>query len=212
LSPIRKNYYDKKLKQAQHHLVNYDSSYFNSRLPCSEAWRLYDHFSDDCLFLDIETTGYYGDITVIGMYDGNNVMTLVKDQSLNKEDLKDILKHYKMLVTFNGRSFDIPCINKYFNNVIPDISHLDLRFPLAKLGFTGGLKKIEERLNVKRSDSTEGLSGEDAVYLWRDYIKNGNKDSLNLLVEYNTEDIINLKPLAEFVFTSMKKNMVKQFR
>jgi uncharacterized protein YprB with RNaseH-like and TPR domain len=211
LSPIRKHYYNKQLITAKKHLTNYNSAYFKGKLPSSEAWRLYDFFSDDCVFLDIETTGYYGDITVIGMYDGNNIMTLVKNQSLTKENLKDILSRYKMLVTFNGLSFDVPVINRYFNKIIPDIPHLDLRFPLAKLGFTGGLKKIEERLRINRSDDTSGLSGEDAVHLWRDYTKNGNKKALDLLVEYNTEDIINLKPLADFVFDSMKKRMLQQF-
>ncbi|MBW2971973.1 ribonuclease H-like domain-containing protein, partial [Candidatus Woesearchaeota archaeon] len=206
LSPARKGYYDRQLKEAKKHLAGYNSSYFHGKLPCSEAWRLYDHFSDDCLFLDIETTGYYGDITVIGMYDGNDVMTLVKGQSLDKDNLKDIVSRYKMLVTFNGKSFDVPCINRYFGGVIPDIPHLDLRFPLAKLGFTGGLKMIEERLGISRSDDTQGLSGEDAVALWHDYKVNGNTDSLNLLVEYNTEDIVNLKPLARFVFDGMKKS------
>ena len=211
LSPIRKNYYDKQLCEAKKQLMDYNSSYFKGKLPNSETWRLYDFFSDDCLFLDIETTGYYGDITVIGMYDGREVMTLVKNQGLTKENLKDIVSRYKMLVTFNGLSFDVPVINRYFNKVIPDVPHLDLRFPLAKLGFTGGLKRIEERMNIKRSDGTKGLAGEDAVHLWNDYVKNGNKESLNLLVEYNTEDIINLKPLAGFVFDSMKKRMMQNF-
>jgi len=211
MSAARKNYYNRQLKQAKKHLADYNSSFFHSCLPSSETWRLYDHFSDDCLFLDIETTGYYGDITVIGAYDGDNVHTLVKDQGLTKDNIKSILAHHKMIVTFNGRSFDVPCINKYFDGVVPDIPHLDLRFPLAKLGFTGGLKKIEERLKINRSDSTEGMCGEDAVHLWRDYVKNGNQEALDLLVEYNTEDIINLKPLADFVFKEMKKNMVKEF-
>jgi uncharacterized protein YprB with RNaseH-like and TPR domain len=212
LSPVRKSYYDKCINEAKQHLNEHNSHYFHGKLPKSEAWRLYDHFSDNCLFLDIETTGYYGDITVIGMYDGNNVMTLVKNQSLNKDTLKDILSRYKMLVTFNGLSFDVPVINKYFNGVVPDIPHLDLRFPLAKLGYRGGLKVIEENLGIKRSEATTGLSGEDAVHLWHDYIRNGNTDALNLLVEYNTEDILNLKPLARFVFDGMKKDMLQHFR
>ena len=212
LSPVRKNYYSRKLAEAKRHLKDHDSSYFADRLPNSETWRLYDHFSDDCLFLDIETTGYYGDITVIGMYDGNDVMTLVKGQGLSKHNLKRILSNYKMLVTFNGKSFDVPVINRYFNNVVPDIPHLDLRFPLARLGFTGGLKKIEEALNIRRSSDTEGMSGEDAVFLWHDYIRTGNIDSLNLLVEYNTEDIVNLKPLAGFVFDEMREKILKSMR
>ncbi|MBU2561004.1 MAG: ribonuclease H-like domain-containing protein [Nanoarchaeota archaeon] len=211
LSPARKGYHDRNLKEAKARLADHDSSYFKGRLPSSEAWRLYDHFSDDCLFLDIETTGYYGDITVVGMYDGREVMTLVRDRSLTKENMRDILSRYKMLVTFNGLSFDVPVINRYFNGVMPDIPHLDLRFPLAKLGFTGGLKRIEERMGIRRSEETQGLSGEDAVRLWRNHMR-GDPRALDILVEYNTEDIVNLKPLAGFVFDEMKKRMMEQFR
>lgn len=210
MSQARKHHYARKLDEAGKHLAGHDSSYFTRILPKSEAWRLYDHFSDDCLFLDIETTGYYGDITVIGMYDGDQTMTLVKGQSLDKDNIRDILSRYKMLVTFNGLSFDIPVINRYFNNVVPDIPHLDLRFPLARLGFTGGLKTIEADLNILRSDDTDGLSGEDAMHLWHDYIRNGNRESLDLLVEYNTEDIVNLKPIADFVFRGMKQRLMSR--
>jgi len=212
ISGLRKGYYDRSISEARKQLCDYNSEYFTGKLPRSEAWRLYDFFRDDCLFLDIETTGYYGDITVIGMYDGRDVKTLVKDRSLDKHNLKEILSRHKMIVTFNGLSFDVPVINRYFNGVVPDVPHLDLRFPLAKLGFTGGLKAIEERLDVKRSDATHGLAGEDAVRLWHEYKKTGNDDALNLLVEYNTEDIINLRPLADFVFSEMKKNMLQNFK
>jgi uncharacterized protein YprB with RNaseH-like and TPR domain len=212
ISQLRKGYYDRQLCEAKQHLAGYNSCYFSDRLPRSEAWRLYDHFRDDCLFLDIETTGYYGDVTVVGAYDGREVMTLVKNRSLNKDNLKRVLSNYKLLVTFNGLSFDVPTLNRCFNSIIPNIPHLDLRFPLRRLGYTGGLKLIEERLNVKRSDATQGLSGIDAVRLWNSYIKKGDQDALNLLVEYNTEDILNLKPLAEFVFNGMKTDMMQHFK
>ncbi len=212
ISQLRKGYYDRKIAEASKELADNNSAYFSKVLPKSDVWRIYNHFSDDCLFLDIETTGYYGDITVIGMYDGHDVMTLVKNEGLTKDNLKGIISRYKMLVTFNGLSFDVPVINKYFGGAVPDIPHLDLRFPLARLGFKGGLKSIERQMEIHRSESTKELSGEDAVHLWHEYMKTGNREKLNLLVEYNTEDILNLKPLAEFVSKEMKKNLAGYFR
>jgi len=212
ISPVRKRYYDNKLSEAKKHLLDQDSKYFSGVLPVSEMWRLYDTFSDDCVFLDIETTGYYGDITVLGMYDGRDTMTLVKHRNLTKENVKDILKRYKMIVTFNGLSFDVPVINRYFDGVVPSVPHLDLRFPLKKLGFTGGLKQIEESVGIKRSAATTGLRGEDAIHLWQEYMSTGDADALDLLVEYNTEDVLNLKPLANFVFSSMKRRLSENFR
>ena len=93
-SPKRKYFYNNILKKAKTHLFNYDSSFFTV-FPNSETWRLYDYFRDDCLFLDIESTGYYGDISMIGIYDGYDTHTLVKGQSLNKYNLKSILSQGK---------------------------------------------------------------------------------------------------------------------
>lgn len=204
ISPKRKAYFDRRIIEARQHLADYDSAFFHSRFPKSEVWRMFDHFSDDCMFIDIETSGSYGDITVVGIYDGDTTHTLVKGRSLDKYNIRGILKHCKLLVSFNGQSFDVPCIDRYFNKVIPEVPHLDLRFPLAKLGFTGGLKKIEERLGIRRSTDTEGMCGEDAISLWNDYIISGDTGSLDLLVEYNTEDVINLEPIAKFVYSEMK--------
>ena len=205
----RKDYFSRQLKTARKQLFDHNSSFFNS-MPCSEVWRLYDYFKDDCLFLDIETTGYYGDISVLGMFDGYETYTLVKDQSLTKQNVKQILSKYKLLVTFNGRSFDLPMIKRQFN-ISPNIPHLDLRFPLSKIGYDGGLKNIEKDLGIKRCDSVAGMSGDQAVVLWHDFIENRRKESLDLLVAYNEEDIVNLRPLADFVYKNLSLKLKKDF-
>src|SRR5438552_3647791 len=47
-------------------------AYFAGRLPSNQHWRLFREFQDACAFLDIETTGQFGDsaITTIALYDG----------------------------------------------------------------------------------------------------------------------------------------------
>lgn len=135
-------------------------------------------------------------------------MTLVKNRSLDKYNLKKILSHCSMIVTFNGLSFDVPVLNRCFNRIVPDVPHLNLRFPLKRLGFTGGLKLIEQKLGIMRSERTAGMSGNAAVSLWHDYVATGNQDSLEFLVEYNTEDVVNLRPIADFVFAMMKKKVM----
>jgi len=210
-SPKRKMYYSKQLRRAQRFLFDYDSSFFTS-FPSSEAWRLYDHFRDDCLFLDIETTGYYGDISVIGCFDGYDVMTLVKHRSLDKRNLKRIFRGKQLLVTFNGLSFDVPVIKRCFGDVLPDIPHLDLRFPLARLGYAGGLKSVERSLGIVRCKDSFGLVGSDAVGLWHEYLLTGSSKALDLLVKYNEGDIVNLKPLADFVFDHLSEDLKLRFR
>ena len=197
ISSNNKSEYDNLILDAKKNLYSSNSSFFTDKLPSGEHWRLYNFFKDEVCFLDIETTGYHGDITVLGLYDGVNTKTFVKGETLFKNKIEEELNKYKMFVTFNGASFDIPVIKKEFD-IKFDKPHADLRFVLKKLGHNGGLKKIEQDLGVKRADEVVGISGEDAVYLWNKYRKTGDKSALELLVKYNKEDIINLKQLADF--------------
>jgi hypothetical protein len=206
-SQSRKSYCDRRLEVAKSSLIARDSSYFVDKLRSSESWRLYDFFKDDCAFLDIETTGYYGDITVVGVFDGRETKTLVKGFNLDKENLRRALGDAKLLVTFNGQSFDVPVINRYFDGVMPNIPHLDLRFALAKLGLRGGLKSIEHELGIKRCAEVEGIDGNDAVILWQMYKRTGEREYLDKIVKYNEEDIINLRPLADFAYSKLSERV-----
>ncbi len=203
LSPLRKGFYDRQLTKAKHALAAEDTGFFSQSFPLSQTWRLYNEFRDDAVFLDIETSGYYGDITVIGLYDGHDTKTMVRGHNLDKILLRKILEQYKLLVTFNGASFDLPVIKRYFGNIIPNIPHIDLRHVCAKVGLTGGLKQIEKTMGIKRPDELDGVSGEDAVYLWQNYKATGKREYLELLVQYNEEDIINLLPIADKVINKL---------
>ncbi|MBI5072667.1 ribonuclease H-like domain-containing protein [Candidatus Woesearchaeota archaeon] len=203
----RKIFCDQQIKKAKEAAWNQDASMLKSLFPHAEHWRLYDYFKEDVCFLDIETSGYYGDITVVGIYDGKETKSMVKGKNLDPYLLAKLLREYKLLVTFNGASFDLPVINKYYPNTIPNIPHIDLRHPLAKLGFTGGLKQIEKELGIRRAKEVQGMHGGDAVTLWHLYKATGEEKYLERIVQYNEEDIINLKPLAEFVYEKMKEKI-----
>jgi hypothetical protein len=82
-------------------------------------------------------------------------------------------------------------------------------YPLRRIGFSGGLKKIEQMLGISRSEGTTGLSGFDAVRLWREY-ERGNNRSLDLLLEYNREDIVNLKTIIDMVYDRLVENKFGQ--
>jgi len=203
----RKILYNQQITVAHKALENDDALFLSKLFPKAEHWRLYNLFKDEACYLDIETSGYYGDITVVGIYDGKETKTMVKGRNLDAHVLGKLLRQYKMIISFNGSSFDLPVINRYYPNTIPDILHIDLRHVLAKLGFSGGLKKIEKQLGIKRAEEVCGINGSDAVYLWNMYKATGKEHYLELLVKYNEEDIINLKPLAEFAYTEMKKKV-----
>jgi uncharacterized protein YprB with RNaseH-like and TPR domain len=75
------------------------------------------------------------------------------------------------------------------------------------VGLNGGLKEVENKLGIRRNKIVEGLYGGDALALWRIYKNTGDEYYLNLLIEYNEEDIINLKRIASVVVDTLKKGI-----
>jgi uncharacterized protein YprB with RNaseH-like and TPR domain len=178
--------------------------YFAVRLPLREQWRAWPEFRGAVGYLDIETTGLdigRDAVTVVGLYDGRRKRSFVKGDNL--EDLPAALDGVRLLVTFNGSRFDVPFLRRAFPRMRLDQLHLDLMNPLHRIGFWGGLKRIERRLGIQRSDETAGMGGGDAVRLWSEY-EAGDEDALDTLVAYNREDVVNLEPLAEFAYSSMR--------
>ena len=169
-----------------------DFNFFANVLPRSEHWRAFRHFSDSVAYVDIETTGLSpkrDDLTVVGIYDGKDAKTYV--HGINLDDIIEELAKYELLVTFNGARFDLPFIKQKYPQIEFNQLHIDLMYPLRRIGLSGGLKKIEQELGISRSDETTGIDGFEAVRLWRRY-ERGEKDALKLLLEYNREDIVNL--------------------
>jgi hypothetical protein len=175
-------------------LAAHDARFFAELLPSNQQWRLFPHFRDNVAYFDIETTGLgnYGDhITTIALYDGQKIHHYVYGENL-PQFKNDILK-YNLLVSFNGKCFDIPFINSYFGITLTT-PHIDLRYILASLGYSGGLKLIEHQLGFDRGELAE-VDGFFAVLLWNDYAKKKNKAALDTLLAYNILDAVNLEAL-----------------
>ena len=172
-----------------------DVGYFHDNLSSKEQWRIFREFQNTTVYLDIETTGLGepGDIiTTIALYDGENIKYYVKGINLN--DFKKDIMEYRVIVTYNGKTFDIPFIENYFGISIPH-AHLDLRYILYSLGYSGGLKSCERQLGIGRTGSLADVDGFFAVLLWNDYRKKRNEKSLETLLSYNIEDVLNLEYL-----------------
>jgi uncharacterized protein YprB with RNaseH-like and TPR domain/predicted nuclease with RNAse H fold len=196
------------LKASETALRKKDVLFFAENLPKREYWRLYPTFKDSTVFLDIETTGlsfWYDDITVIGIFNGNNVKTFIQGQNLN--DFRKEIRKYSILVTYNGTLFDLRFIrDKLGQYCIPPV-HIDLRFLLRRLGHTGGLKSVEEQMNIVRDDDISCMDGFDATVLWNRYVR-GDDYALESLVKYNTADIVNLKPLLEHACAKLQMDFL----
>ncbi len=196
ISRSRKLFYNRQLCIAKNRLFHDDASYFARHFPSSHHWRLYEEFRQDAVFLDIETDKK-GNITVIGLFDGEKEMSMVEGINLDKNVLMQQLRRYKMIVTFNGLSFDLPRLRNYFQ-IGFDVPIVDLKHACQKLGLNGGLKAVEEKLGIDRPHHLKAYGGDNAIDLWRAYHASGDREYLQLLVEYNREDCVNLKPIADF--------------
>lgn len=187
------------LTQSYEQLKCCNPSFFIGAMQAAEHWRLFPEFRSSTAYLDIETNGYAGPrgyITAISLYDGQAVYNYVKGRNLN--DFKRDINRYKLLVTFNGKCFDIPFIEKHFKMTLPQ-AHIDLRYILRDLGLTGGLKSCEKRVGIDRKE-LDGVDGFFAVLLWQDFKRRKNQKALETLLAYNVQDVINLETLMVFAY------------
>lgn len=144
------------LQDSLHQHASRNLRYFYERLAANQHWRLYRELQYSCAFLDIETTGtVYGEITTIALYDGRAVRHFANGQNLS--EFAEIIQAYELLVTYNGKCFDIPFIERHFGIRLLQ-PHIDLRYVLGSLGLKGGLKSCERQLGLRR-DALENING-----------------------------------------------------
>ncbi len=184
-----------------------DVQYFYDNLPSKEHWRLFKEHQESTVYLDIETTGLniaWNTITTIALYDGKEIKYYINGKNL--DDFKNDIQKYKVIVTFNGKTFDIPFIENHFRLNLSQ-AHLDLRYILQSLGFSGGLKSCERQFGIGRTGDLADVDGFLAISLWNDYKKNKNEDSLETLLSYNIEDVLNLEYLMIEAYNKKLKSI-----
>jgi len=204
ISKEKKFYYNRKLQEAQQELFNDNLSYFIKNLPQKEMWRLYKSYQSETCFLDIEVDSY-GKIILIGISDYYNTNFFVKKVNLNKNLIEKELKKYKLVITFNGSAFDLPKLRKELEIKIK-LPHIDLKPLCVNLGLIGGLKKVEKILNLKRPKHLYG----NPIELWKTFHASGDREYLELLIEYNREDIENLRLIMDYIYKAMSEKLYKQ--
>ena len=182
------------LDQSRAHLQQHDPGFFADLLPSDQHWRLFADFRESLVYLDIETTGMGTPedfITTLALYDGKAIRWYVQGENL--EQFEEDIQNYRVVVTYNGKCFDIPFIRNTLRVRMEQV-HIDLRYLLASLGYRGGLKGCERQLGIGRED-LDGVDGFFAVLLWDDFRRNRNQKALETLLAYNILDVVNLEAL-----------------
>jgi len=182
------------LEESHQQLESGNPNYFSQLLPTDQHWRFFPEFRDSTVYLDIETTGlnrYHDPITTISLYDGESIYYYINGHNLN--DFPDDIYKYNVIVSYNGKTFDVPFIENYFG-IRLDHAHIDLRYILGSLDHRGGLKSCETQLGIDRGDLKD-IDGFFAVQLWYDYQRTGNQKALETLLAYNIQDVLTLEYL-----------------
>ena len=157
-------------------------------------------------YLDIETTGFSprtAELTVVGLYvvNAKNRTSLFQPygDAISPRALRSALSEVDIVYTYNGRKFDLPFLEaKLGVSVEKKCRHQDLMYTCWKRGLYGGLKAVERLLKIPRK--TSDIDGWMAVELWHNFSRYGDESSLRRLLDYNREDVMNLRQLRSRLF------------
>jgi hypothetical protein len=171
------------------------------------------------IFLDTETsglaggTGTYAFLIGIGKFvpDGFHLSQyFMRDPIEEPAQLASVLgalEECKVLVTYNGKSFDVPLLNsRYISNGEPaplnsyahiDLLHLARRLWRDRLA-SRTLGSIEENiLNALRTE--EDIPGWMVPSIYFDYLKSGDARPLSNVFYHNAMDILSLATLLNHI-------------
>ena len=151
---------------------------------------------------DIETTGlskYYSDLTVIGIaFEKVRKIEVIQliEHNLCECSLLKALDGVDEIYTYNGSRFDLPFIGaKLRVDLKSCFKHTDLMYDCWRNDLKGGLKAVEKKLAINRQ--LQGVDGRMAIKLWYEYVNNHNQQALRMLLDYNREDVVNLRLLRQ---------------
>lgn len=188
--------------------------------PFVQDERLAQHNFRDFLFLDTETTGLAGAGTLafmvgVGFFEPGNQgkdRFVVRQYFLRDHGdepallllLDELLAEKAGLVTFNGRSFDVPLLEgRYLMNRMPtdlrDRPHLDLLHPARRLWRhrlgSCALSSLEgSLLGLRRSQ--EDVPGWLIPSLYNHYLRSGDARELVRVFYHNQIDMVSMVTLA----------------
>ena len=189
------------LKRCQEALKEKDLATLVGSLVIRDHWRILAEYYRDISYFDLETDGlgHGASVVVAVIYHRGELLYFVRGENL--DDFLDLLEEVKLLVSFNGASFDIPMLCKTWN--IPELPcpHIDLRWQSYHFGLSGGLKQIERKLGIKRPRGLRGVDGFEAVMLWERWSEGGDIKAKEKLLRYCAADVLSLAAINSLLLS-----------
>jgi hypothetical protein len=166
-------------------------------------------------FLDTETTGLAGGtgtaafLVGLGFVDGDRFrvrqyfMRDYPEEAALLRGLAEDLRRFTSLVTFNGRTFDVPLLeSRYRLNrerfPLESAAHFDLLHPARRLWKlrleSCRLQSLEVALLGRRRHGD--VPGEEIPQIWFDYLRRRDGRALVKVLEHNRVDVVSLAALS----------------
>lgn len=196
---------------------------FTASLTTLSAWiqnpNIVNYEPQSFIFLDTETSGLAGGTGTYAFLIGIGKF-ITEGFHLSQYFMRDpieepaqlacvlgVLDECKVLVTYNGKSFDVPLLNsRYISNGEPaplnsyahiDLLHLSRRLWRDRLA-SRTLGSIEENiLNAPRTE--EDIPGWMVPSIYFDYLKSGDARPLSNVFYHNAMDILSLATLLNHI-------------
>lgn len=133
-------------------------------------------------------------ITVVGFYHEDTGLKQLVWPRLSAEMLAAELPDAEHIYTFNGNMFDLKVIRQKLGiNLLDRYKSRDLMYDCRSQGLTGGLKAVERRLGIGRTQPP--LDNSQIQYCWTRWKHRQDEEALSRLLKYNEEDVMNLVTL-----------------
>jgi uncharacterized protein YprB with RNaseH-like and TPR domain len=169
------------------------------------------------VFLDIETTGLArSPLFLVGLlfYGDDDFLIrqlFARDYSEEKSLLLwllDQLREFEVVITFNGKAFDMPYIRDraafHMLPCDPEIHHLDLLHPCRRRWKNTlpdcRLQTLESRICYRCRDGD--IPGRDIPRAYDDFVRTGDAWQINDILHHNALDLLTMSELVLRLLTS----------
>ena len=170
---------------------------------------------DSIVFLDTETTGIQGGTGMVpflvglGYFEGEDFklaqyfMRDFDEEPSMLLSIRDLLSRFKLVVTYNGSSFDLPVLETRFtlarlNSPFESMAHLDLLTGARRLWRQGHgscrLASLESRIvSFLRGPDIPGSMSPRAYF---DYLNGRGASVMRAVLKHNIDDVLSLAALT----------------